>query len=64
MNIAHKNNYKLFQNLGICYGLMTDMNAKTNLKAIFLSPSYQMFKSSVPFLRCSFTLFLAEVKIL
>lgn len=64
MTIAHKNDYKLLQNSGICYGLMADINAKTKLKAIFLSPSYQMFKSSVPFLRCSFILSLAEVKIL
>lgn len=63
-NIAHKNNYKLFQNSGICYGLIVDVNSKTKLKAILLSPSYKMFNNSLPFLRCSVILSLAEVEIL
>lgn len=63
-NIAHKNNYKLFQNSGICYSLIVDINSKTKLKAILLSPSYKMFNNSVPFLRCSVILSLAEVEIL
>lgn len=63
-NIAHKNNYKLFQNSGISYGLIAAVNSKTKLKAILLSASCRMFKSSVAFLRCSVTLSLAEVKTL
>ena len=63
-NTARKNDHKLFQNSEICYGLIADVNSKTKLKAILLSPKYKMLKNSVPFLRCSVNLSLAEVKIL